>query len=78
MIWQDVVIMVCCFGFAIALIPSIRGRDKPAKSSCIMTAILLSAIGVCFATLHLWLSMASEIVCVIAWLILLFQKRGIE
>ena len=75
--WQDVVIMVACFGFAIALIPSIRGKNKPAKSSCAMTAILLAAIAISFATLGLWLSFASEITAIIAWGILLFQRRDI-
>jgi hypothetical protein len=75
MIWQDIVIMVSCFGFAIALIPSIRGKAKPAKSSCAITATLLTTLAVCFATLGLWLSFISEITSIVAWLILLFQRR---
>jgi len=75
MIWQDIVIMVACFGFAIALIPSIRGKRKPEKLSCAITMILLIAIAVSFATLGLWLSFASEITAIIAWGILLLQKR---
>jgi hypothetical protein len=76
MIWQDVTIMAACFGFAIALIPSIRGKDKPAKSSCAITAGLLAAIAVSFATLGLWLSFVSELTSIAAWLILLFQRRS--
>lgn len=75
MIWQDVVIMVACFGFAAALIPSIVGKFKPAKASCLLTIILLTAIAVSFATLGLWLSFWAEITAIIAWGILLFQKR---
>lgn len=75
MSWQDVVIMTACFGFAIALIPSMRGKQKPEKSSCILTIILLVAIAVCFATLQLWLSFIAEITAIIAWGILLFQRR---
>ena len=75
MIWQDIVIMVACFGFAVALIPSIRGGQKPERSSCLFTIILLLAIAVCFGTLKLWLSMTAEITAIIAWGILLFQKR---
>ena len=77
MIWQDVVIMIGCFGFAFALIPSIRGSQKPAKSSCLLTIVLLTAIAVCFATLGLWLSFTAEVAAIIAWGILLFQKRGV-
>jgi len=75
-IWQDIVIMVACFGFAIALIPSIKGKQKPERSSCLLTILLLLAIAVSFATLKLWLSMFAEITAIIAWSILLFQKRG--
>lgn len=76
MIWQDIVIMVACFGFAVALIPSIKGKRKPEKSSCAITMVLLIAISVSFATLGLWLSFASEITAIVAWGILLFQKRS--
>ena len=76
MIWQDVVIMIACFGFAIALIPSIKGKRKPERSSCLITTILLTAIAISFATLGLWLSVAAEITAIIAWGILLFQKRS--
>ena len=75
MLWQDVVIMIACFGFAFALYPSIRGKQKPAKSSCLWTIILLSAIAVSFATLKLWLSVGAEMTSIVAWGILYFQKR---
>ena len=75
MIWQDVVIMVACFGFAIALIPSIRGIHKPEKLSCLITIVLLTAIAVSFATLGLWLSFWAEVTAIVAWGILLFQSR---
>ena len=74
--WQDIVIMIACFGFGIALIPSIKGKHKPARSSCILTSVLLTAIAISFATLGLWLSFIAEITAIVAWLILLFQKRS--
>ena len=73
--WQDIVIMIACFGFAVALIPSIRGKQKPEKASCVLTILLLLAIAVSFATLGLWLSFSAEITAIVAWGILLFQKR---
>ena len=75
MIWQDIVIMISCFGFALALIPSIKGKQKPAKSSCVLTLILLTLCALSFATLHLWLSFSAELTAIIAWGILLFQNR---
>ena len=75
MLWQDIVLMVSFFGFAIALIPSIRSKQKPTRSSCALTLFLLTLCGVSFATLGLWLSFLAEITAMLAWGILLFQKR---
>jgi biotin transporter BioY len=75
MIWQDIVIMIACFSFALALIPSIIGKNKPEKNTCLFTIIGLAAIAVCFATLSLWLSFTSEIASITAWSVLLFQRR---
>jgi len=48
---------------------------KPEKNSCFFTILGLTAIAVCFATLRLWLSFASEIAAITAWSILLVQRR---
>jgi len=77
MSWQDIIICVGCFGFALALIPSIRSKHKPVRSSCLLTMVLLAMIAVCFATLHLWLSFSAEITSFIAWGVLLFQRRNV-
>ena len=76
MLWQDVVIMVSCFGFAFALIPSIKGKQKPAKSSCAITLVLLAMCLISFGTLGLWLSFGAEATAMVAWAILLFQRRS--
>lgn len=76
MIWQDVVIMVAVFGFSLALIPSIRGKDKPSRKTCIITICLLILVAVSFATLHFWLSLAANLTNTVAWSVLLFQKRS--
>ena len=75
MIWQDVVIMVGCFGLAVALLPSIFSKAKPARSTCLLSAVILTAFTVSFGTLGLWLSTAAEAVAALCWYILLIQKR---
>lgn len=75
MIWQDIVIMISCFGFSLALIPTIKGKHKPEKSSCLLTFVLLSLCAISFATLGLWLSFVAELTAIIAWGILFFQRR---
>lgn len=75
MIWQDYVIMVSCFGFAFALLPSILGKQKPARSSCAITMAPLALCLVSFATLGLWLSFGAEAVALMAWGVLFLQRR---
>ena len=75
MIWQDVVLMIGGFVFSIALIPSIRGKQKPAKSSCLLTGSALTVYSIVYFTLGLWLACVSGVLTALAWWILLFQRR---
>lgn len=72
--WQDIVIAFGGFAFSLALIPSIRGKDKPPVVTSLLTGFFLYIFAICFATLKMWLSMSSEIVSGICWTILLIQK----
>ena len=73
MIWQDIVITVGVFIMIFAMIPSVKGKNKPAKETSITTAIILTAYFVCFATLGLWLSAISEVILAGLWYVLFFQ-----
>ena len=71
--WQDVVILVGCFVLGFALIPSIVTEFKPAFSTCLMSAVILAAFTVSFATLKLWLPTVAEAFACLMWIILLIQ-----
>lgn len=73
---QEIFIMVANFLFALALIPSIRGKSKPPRSTCAWTAALLYGCAASLASLGLWLAAAGAVICGIAWTVLLVQKRG--
>ena len=75
MIWQDLVLMVGGFIFSIALIPSIIGKGKPAKSSCLLTGAVLTIYCLVYATLNLWLAFISGTLTALCWWILLIQRR---
>lgn len=75
MTWQDIVMMICIFGFIPALLPSILSKNKPARLTCLLSGILLSVITICFFSLHLWLSTIAEALGAGAWFVLLFQRR---
>ena len=57
MVWQDIVLSVGAWIFFIALIPSIKSRDKPAIMTSLPTGIVLVIFALTYATLGLWLSM---------------------
>lgn len=71
--WQDLVFSVGNFVFAFALIPTIKGKDKPAFSTCIISAPILTLFVVAFASLGLWLSALGVGLSAAAWWILTLQ-----
>lgn len=73
--WQDIIFSVGSWVFAIALVPSILSKtDKPALSSSLLTAGLLTVYIPAYASLHLWVSAVSGGVIALAWWILAYQK----
>ena len=75
MIWQDVVFGVGGFVFAASLVPTIRARQKPAPSTCLLTAGVLTAYLLALGTLGLWLGTASTSMTALAWYVLAWQSR---
>jgi len=74
MVWQDIVISIGSWLFIIALIPSIRGKEKPPVSTSILTGSVLAVFSLTYATLELWISVASTALLAGAWFILAVQK----
>lgn len=73
MIWQDAVISVGQFVFALAMIPTIRSSSKPALASSVVTAIGLTVFALTFSTLDLWLSVAGTATGALTWWIVAAQ-----
>ena len=71
---QDIIISVGMWIFFIALIPSIKSKDKPTLWTSIPTCMVLIVYAFTFATMELWLSVASNILTASAWLTLAIQK----
>ncbi|MBI2022734.1 hypothetical protein HYS97_02715 [Candidatus Daviesbacteria bacterium] len=78
MSWQDLVFTIGQFIFVIALIPSIKGNDKPAFLTSLMTAIILTFFALSYATLELWGSMIGAIANTTGWSILAIQKYQMD
>ena len=74
MIWQDIVIAVASWAASFALIPSILSQDKPALWSSVMTFVIVTTFGICYATLGLWWAAASSWILAALWLVLAVQK----
>ena len=72
--WQDVTIMAGSFIMALALLPSVKGKDKPALSSSLITGTITFIFCICFATLGLWLSASATFLSATMWCILAIQK----
>lgn len=72
--WQDIVISLCSWAATAALVPTIIGKDKPALSSCLLTAALVTTFGICYVTLDLYSAAASSWLLAGAWLTLAVQQ----
>ncbi len=73
--WQDIVISIAQIFSIIALIPSIRSKDKPAKTTSLIAMICVLAITICLFTLQLWLGSFTAFLIAVCWGILYIQKR---
>jgi hypothetical protein len=77
--WQDLVIAVVQWVFAVSLVPTIlHATEKPTFVTAIVTSVSLFVMTLAFASLHLWFSAASVAVGGIAWSILTWQRFWIN
>ena len=72
--WQDWVFSVGQWIFIIALIPTIRGKQKPELSTSVITGIILAVFAFTYYTLSLLVSALSTSLVSTAWFILAYQK----
>ena len=72
--WQDWVIAICQWGFALALLPTVFGKEKPEVSTALVTAVLAGVVAATFATIPLiWAAVATGSTSVI-WFIITAQS----
>lgn len=74
MIWQDILMGITGFGYALVLIPTIRKKSRVPKITSVGNIVLLALNGLSLATLNLWAASASILLTLIAWLVILIRK----
>lgn len=74
MSWQDFILAAGAWIFAIALLPSVFGKDKPAFSSSLITGSVLAVYIVAYISLSLWVAAVSVSITTALWFILAIQK----
>jgi len=72
--WQDWIFSVGQIIFLIALIPTLKGKDKPALTTSVVTTIILVVFAITYLSLNLWYSGVSSVAMTIAWGVLAVQK----
>jgi predicted cation transporter len=78
MAWQDIVIAIVQVSLALALLPSVFKKDKPALATSIMTGVLLTILAFTFATLSLSFSAFATMSGAALWYVLAVQKYLIK
>lgn len=72
--WQDLVLTAGSWVFIIALIPTLRGKEKPQVSTSVVTGCILVVYSVVYSTLELWISVLSTAALALTWFALAAQK----
>lgn len=74
--WQDIVISIVQICFILALIPTIRGSNKPAFITAIFNVGLVLVITFCLLTLRLWFSALTSFAIAMTWAVITYQTIG--
>lgn len=83
MVWQDIVMALCCLGFGYALIPQVKYCWK-AKTvdlswqTIIITTIALWMFVISITTLGLWFTSLMNAISASCWTILWWMKWAFE
>jgi Flp pilus assembly protein TadB len=72
--WQDGVFFIGQIIFVFALIPTIKGKSKPALSSSVITGLILTIFALTYLSLDLWFSAVAATATSASWWVLAYQK----
>src|SRR4051794_35312814 len=72
--WQDWVFSVGGFLILASLIPTLRGEQKPALTTGVMSFVLVAIFACTMATLGLWLSAFANALISLSWGTLALQR----
>jgi hypothetical protein len=72
--WQDWVLSLGGFVILLSLFPTIRGDQKPALTTSVMSAVIVGVFTFTMATLGLWFSALANGGIAVAWAVLALQR----
>lgn len=72
--WQDYVLALGSVIFTLALVPSLKSKNKPAIVTSLSTSSVLFVFAITFVTMSLWYSAIAAFVNGMAWLALAMQE----
>lgn len=71
--WQDYVLTAGSIAFVLALIPAVRAKEKPARTTSAMTSFVLWIFAATDVTLGLYWTALTTALTASMWLVLLIQ-----
>jgi len=78
MAWQDLILTVGNIFFILAMIPSIKGKDKPSFYTSLPNSLILISFAIALGSLQLWISAILTLIVSFCWMILAYQKYKID
>lgn len=74
--WQDLVFTFGTIVFTIALVPALRQKKYPPRSTCFLTGSMLILYIITEITLNLWLSALTTAISAIVWFYMGVKQIG--
>lgn len=71
--WEDYVIAVGAIIFIVALVPSLRGDNKPDLKTSLITGTTLLLFVAANVSLRLWFAAITTLILAVLWLVLAYQ-----
>ena len=72
--WEDWLLALTQVGFALALLPTLLGPEKPAMITCLSTSVILQLCAWVYRRRELWWSAACCATVALEWILMYLQQ----
>lgn len=65
--WQDTAVALCQIAMVPSMMPTVLRSEKPAPTTCVLNAVIMTVIAATQATLRLWFAAITATAIIAIW-----------